>query len=290
MNRALLSVGVLLLFAAGITSCKKPSDDAHRNPDRLRISRVAQSTVLGPQKVNVTEFIYDDQNRVNKVAYSYEETVNGNLTTQPANSLTFYYNGTDKNPYKASGALSGGITGDIYYTYNNAGILVRDSAKGSGTNQVIMHEYTYSADKIIVKKGYYFIMSTGEISGNTLTDSVVIKNNNIAEIIYATGSIGQPAYYFQLSYDDKINPLNKLNIAAVTITEGLTSFPDNMAPGFCRNNITAYTSGTINYAGSHIEKDKQSYKLTYAKEGLPETCKIPTQLDTYTIKYIYEEF
>lgn len=290
MNRVILFGGILLLFVAGIISCKKSSDDAPRNPDKLRISRVAQSTVPGPQKVNVTDFIYDDANRVNKIAYSYEETVNGNLTTQPGNSLTFYYNGTDKNPYKASGALSGGITGDIYYTYNNAGLLVRDSAKGSGTNQVITHEYTYSPNKIIVKKGYYFIMSTGEISGNTLIDSVVIKNNNIAEIVYATGSIGLPAYYFQLSYDDKINPLNKLNIAAVKITEGLTSLPDNMAPGFCKNNITAYTTGTINYSGNHIEKDMQSYQLTYTKEGLPETCKIPSRLDTYTITFTYEEF
>lgn len=289
MNRSICIVSTLILIS-GITSCKKSSDDAPRNLDKLRISRVAQSTVLGPQKVNVTDFIYDDQNRVNKISYSSEETVNGNLITKPGNNLTYYYNGSDKNPYKASGVLPAGIIGDIYYTYNNTGILVRDSAKGSGTNQVITHEYMYSPNKIIVKKGYYFIMSTGEVSGNTLTDSVVIKNNNISEIVYMTGSIGQPGYYFQVSYDDKISPLSKLNIAAVKVTEGLRSFPDDLAPGFCQNNIIAYTTGTVSYSGNYQEKETQSYKITYTKEGLPETCKINSQIDSYTYRYTYEEF
>jgi hypothetical protein len=291
MNRVLYYSSIILLFSAGFTACKKPSGDAARNPDKLRISRVTQSTVLAPQKVNVTDFIFDDQNRVNKIAYSYEETVNGSLTTQPRNGLTYYYNGTDKNPYKASGEISiNGWIADIYYTYNTVGMLVRDSAKGTGINQVLIHDYTYSPDKIIVKKRTYFIMPPGGTTGNTLTDSVVIKNNNIAEIVYATGSIGQSAYYFQVSYDDKINPMSKLNIAPVKVTEGLKGFPDILAPGICRNNITAYTTGIISYSGNRTEKAMQPYKFTYTKEGLPETCKIYTPYETYTITYTYEDF
>lgn len=108
--------------------------------------------------------------------------------------------------------------------------------------------------------------------------------------MYTTGSIGEPAYYYQLSYDDKINPLSKLNIATVKVAEGLRSFPDILAPGFCRNNIIAHTSGTVSYSGNRTEKEIQPYKFTYTKEGLPETCKINSQLDTYTFKYTYEEF
>lgn len=280
MNRTVCSISVLLLLFATILSCEKPSDDAPiRDLDKLRISKITQSTASAPQTTSVIDFFYDNQQRVDKIVYA-----NGN-------GVTYYYNGTEKNPYKASGAVStGSWIADIYYTYNNAGILIRDSAKGSGTSEVITHDYMYSSDKIIVTKGNYQVLPNGMIAGSTLKDSVVVKNNNIAEVVYATGSIGQPAYYYQVSYDNKINPISKLNIAAVKVIEGLQGFPDNMAPGFCKNNITSYTSGTISYSGTRTEQGKQSYTLTYTKEGLPETCTIKTQRDTYTYKYTYEEF
>lgn len=290
MNKILYSSGILLLFLVGINACKKPSNDPARNPDKLRIARLTQSTVRDPQKVNVTDFIYDTQQRVEKITYSYEETVNGSLITQPRGSLTYYYNGTDKNPNKASGSMLGGWLADIYYSYNTTGQLIRDSAKGSGTTEVRTRDYTYFSGYILVKRGSYYTSPTGMVSGSTLTDTVVIENNNIAEVVYPTGSIGQPGYYYKLSYDDKINPLSKLNIAAVKIVEGLKNFPDVIPPGICKNNMTAYTPGTISYGGRRTDSETQPYIFTYTKEGLPETCTITTQLETYTLKYTYEEF
>jgi hypothetical protein len=283
------SIRILLLFLAGITACRKPSNDATRSPDKLRISRIAQSTVREPQKVNVTDFIYDDQQRVQEITYYYEEMVNGGLNTQPKTSITYYYNGTDKKPYKASGQVSNGFYADIFYTYNNAGQLIRDSAKGAGM-EVRTHDYTYTPNYILVKTGKYTTISTGGVYGGTFTDSVVIKNNNIAEVVYWTGSIGLPGYYYKFSYDDKINPLSKLNIAAVKIVEGFQIFPDILAPGICKNNMTAYTYGTISYSGGRSDGETQPYIFTYTKEGLPETCTITNRLETYTIKYTYDEF
>ena len=289
MNTVLRSTGVLLLFVISITACRKPSDDPAGDPNKLRITRITQSTIREPQKVNVTDFIYDDQQRVDKIAYSYEETVNGNLNTRPGNSLKYYYNGTDKNPYKASGQVSNGWSADIFYSYNNASQLVRDSAKGSGTTEIKTRDYTYTSSHILVKRGNYNTSSTGTVYGNTSTDTILIKNNNIAEVVYQTGSFGLPGYYYKFSYDDKINPLSKLNIAAVKIVEGLEIFPDIVAPGICRNNMTAYTYGTIS-GGKRLDGEPQPYIFTYTKEGLPETCTITNRLETYTITYTYEEF
>jgi hypothetical protein len=291
MSPILNSGGILLLIFAGITACKKTSDDKVRNLDKLRISRITQTTVSQPNIASVTDFVYDDQQRVDKIVFSDGKWVNGDFTTKPTNSAMYYYNGTDKNPYKASGAIStASRTADIYYTYNTAGVLIRDSAKSTSTSQVITHDYTYSFDRLLVIKGYYYIQPNGMIAGNTHIDTFSIKNNNIAEVVYGTASIGQPAYYYQLSYDDKINPMSKLNIAAVNIIEGLKGFPDNAGPGFCKNNITAYISGSIAYGGKRTEHVTQPYIFSYTKEGLPETCTITTQSDTYKFKYTYEEF
>lgn len=285
MNMALRLGSAIILFFSVITSCKKSSNDSPRDPNKLRISKITQTAVSAPRTKSATNFIYDEQRRVKRIT-----TTSDTSATVPMSNLTYYYHDTDKNPYRASGQVLSGWVADIFYTYNNAGILIRDSAINAGATEVRTHDYTYSPDKIIVKKGYYFTSNPGGVAGNTLIDSVVIKNNNIAEIVYPTGSIGQSAYYFQLSYDDKINPLNKLNIAAVKVTEGLNGFPDIMAPGFCKNNITAYTTGTISYSGVRSEKATQPYVFTYTKEGLPESCTVTTQLDTYIFNYFYEEF
>ena len=289
MNLYLRFSSIVILFFAIIISCKKSSDEVPRDPDKLRITRIIQSTVREPQKVNVTDFIYDDRQRVKRIAFSSGELVYGNLSLEPGHNLSFYYYDTDKNPYRASGRVSGGWIADIFYTYNNTGKLIRDSAIGAGINEVKIHDYTYSPDKLIIKKRYYFLSSPGGIIGNTLTDSVVIRDNNIAEIVYTTGSIGQPAYYYLVSYDDKINPMSKLNIASVKVTEGLNGFPDNMGPGFCKNNIKSYATGTISYSGDRSEKATQPYVYTYTNEGLPQTCTVITPLETYTFKYTYEE-
>ena len=291
MNRLIrIVILVVILFFAGITACNKPADDKVRDVDRLRISRIAQSTIREPQKVNLTDFTYDDRQRVKRIVYSYEETVNGSLTTRPGNSLTYHYYDTLKNPYRASGQVSNGWVADIYYTYNNAGILIRDSAVNAGATEVRTHDYTYASGKIIVTRGNYY-QSNGTIAGSTLLDSVVIKNNNIIEVVYGTGVAAGTGsrFYYQLFYDTRINPMSKLNIAAVKIVEGLQTFPDILAPGICSNNITGYAAGYLN-RGERTQQAIQSYNFTYTKEGLPETCTITNQLETYTLKYTYEEF
>lgn len=292
MNKVIQAAGILLLFLAGITACNKPADDKVRDIGRLRIVRIKQSTVREPQKVNLTDFIYDDQHRVKRIAYSYEETVNGILTTHPGNSLTYHYSdNTLKNPYRASGQVSNGWVADIYYTYNNAGKLIRDSAVNAGATEVRTHDYTYASGKIIVTRGNYY-QSNGTIAGSTLLDSVVIKDNNIIEVVYGTGAAAGTGsrFYYQLFYDTRINPMSKLNIAAVKIVEGLQTFPDILAPGICSNNITSYAAGYLNSQGERTQQAIQSYSFTYTKEGLPETCTITNQLETYTLKYTYEEF
>jgi hypothetical protein len=274
MNRVLYYSSIILLFFAGVIACRKPSADV-RDPDKLRISRI-QRISPAINTVFVTDFIYDDQQRVDKISASSGNIKDGNLITNYVNSVKYYYNGTNKNPYKASGAFDVTSNLDVFYTYNKDGILIKDSAIGPGLPSIRVRDYTYATDKLIVKNSQY-----------PGIDSFLIKNNNITEIVYGVGDGTPSNLYFQLSYDNKINPLSKLNIASVKIVEGLNGFfTGPLAPGFCRNNITDFSAGGISLQGEHVQTSTESYSHTYTKEGLPETC----TTTYYTYKYSYEAF
>jgi hypothetical protein len=280
---------LVLLFVSGMLACKKSSDDKTRNPNKLRISKIELTLASLGKGKNVTEFIYDDQQRVNNIVFSWVEP-NASPETTVLNIVTYYYNGTDKKPYKASGKVSSAYwMGEIFYTYNNSGILIRDSAISNGKADVITRDYTYSPGKIIVKRGTYTVTG-GVVAGNTETDSFAINNNNITEAVYESAAVGlQNKIYYQCTYDNNINPLSKLNIASVKIVDGIHGFPDNTGPGLCKNNMAEYVTGLLSLQGEYKKQFEQKYSFTYTNEGLPETCVVKNVNDIRTFKNAYEE-
>ncbi|MFL5747034.1 MAG: hypothetical protein ACJ751_20315 [Niastella sp.] len=235
----------------------------------------------------VIDFTYDDQQRLNKFIFSTGDQSTGTLIVTPVDSFQYYYNGTEKNSFKASNttpAVSLGIE-VTYFRFNNAGQVINDSVIFTGNSSYSTREYTYATDKILVKNSSFY---TG--SGNSqLTDTFLIKDNNVAEVHYGNPSAAyNTTRYYKCTYDNKINPVNKLNFAALKPVDGITGFPSYLAPGASKNNIVEFTRGIINYQGMFMPEQTTILTYTYNSDGLPETCIMKTDQDTYTVTYFYE--
>jgi len=287
MNLVLRYSCLAILFVSGIISCKKPSEEESTpNAGNLRISRIVQDVASAPGgHVAVTDFIYDDQKRIQKINYSGGDSVNGGLIITKINGVTFYYNGIEKNPYKTSGQSPDNSywTAEAYFFYNSFGELILDSIRpvGQETNYKLRN-YNYSSDRIIVKR-------TDSLARSVFYDSLPVKNHNLTGIFYNITRSTQLVGY-QCTYDNKINPLSLLNIAAQKTIEGVEGFPmDGLAPGYCQNNIKEYSMGYVTSQGEFVKQLTRKFSFTYTKEGLPEKCVVITERETYIFNYYYKE-
>jgi hypothetical protein len=264
MNRLLCYLSVIL-FVLVVSSCgKKSDDDSNTTPIPTLLSKAMVWNAAEPQKsIQIIEFKYDDLKRVTEIAYSAGDSVNGTIQQSFVRSKKCYYNGDEKNPYKTTGFLLplGYPSGDVYHYYDNTGLLIRDS---TGTWRVNVgyykREFAWFTDKITMT-------NTDIYSGfpRQSKDSMVIHNNIITQSFTNTTLAGSIDGY-QYKYDNMINPLSKLNIAAFTITDGMDGF---LAPGFCKNNITEMTKGYSTGAGTFTVTSTATFKYTYNDAGLP---------------------
>jgi hypothetical protein len=145
----------------------------------------------------------------------------------------------------------------------------------------LIKRYSYFTNKIIVRNENNYTFSQISI------DSFLVNNNNLAEAYtYITPYTSQVNGY-KLKYDDKINPLNLLNIAAVATVTGPLGFPSYLAPGYCKNNITEYTHGYSTAPGQFSGQSVYYYTYSYNEDNLPEECRIANNVSNTAIKYYY---
>lgn len=281
MNRSIRIVSAIVLIS-GIISCKK-NKDSNADSNKTRLSKMTQWNTAGPsKKILITEFIYDDQKRLTELASSYADSVgNGIQITSKDRRLQFFYNGNEKNPYKTFGALSYypniSFVQEIFHNYNNSGILVQDSLPTSSTNGTkTIRKYNYYTDKII-------------IDINDRKDSVLLANHNIKEY-YNLSPYQVPNNGYKITYDNKVNPISKLNVASVLTTSALYGFPSYLAPGYCKNNITGVTQGNVYNPGQFTATNQWNYTFTYNSNDLPETCTFTNVSGSYIIKFEYIEY
>lgn len=283
MNWSIRIVSTLVLVSC-IASCKKDKDSNAK--DKRRLSKLISWKTSNPSKgIGTTEFIYDDMERVVEVAFYTGDSADGEIKNAKYRSLKFLYNGNDKNPYKTIGGMSNfsGNNTETLHTYNSNGILSRDSVAATPpytTN--IVNRYNYYPDKLIVlneRKDNYYLSVT--------KDSFRVANNNLVEAYYNISpySSGQSGY--KLTYDNKINPLSNLNIAAISVVNSIYGFPSYLAPGFCKNNITEYTWGYSAAPGQFTGQNVYYYTYAYNENDLPKECRISGNATNTLIKYYY---
>lgn len=283
MNRSIRIASTLVLVSA-IFSCRKPSksdDDKNTGDVSTLLSKVMIWNTTEPRKnILIVEFKYDDLLRVTEIAYSAGDSVNGTIQANAVRTKKSYYHGNDKNPYKTTGFILplGYPSGDVYHYYNNSGVLTADS---TGTwrvyNGYYKRELAWSSDKVI-------ITNTDTYSGSVeqTKDSLVIDGNNITEG-YISNSMAYLVQNYKYKYDNKINPLTKLNIAAFTIVDGMDGY---LAPGYSKNNITEITRGArSNSTGPFTTTSTSLLTYTYNDEGLPTELRSSGSVT----KYYYRE-
>ena len=278
-----IRIAIALALISSIVSCKKDSEKKI-DPNQTRLSKLVQYSSASPAKgIITTEFIYDDQQRIVEMATLSGDSVNNEIRSAKIRSLKFVYNGSEKNPSKTIGSMPywTNPTAEIYHKYNSNGGLVQDSMYVSNNPpyyQRNLRNYIYTASKIIVSnevRDNYGIQSITR-------DSFLVDNNNLTQAYYSSSYSG-----YMLKYDDKINPVTKLNIASLVTVSGINGFPSYLAPGYCKNNITEYTYGYSNGLGGFTGQNVYYYTYFYNANNLPEECRFYSNNTNYVVKYYY---
>jgi hypothetical protein len=238
-----------------------------------------------PQKaIQIIDFKYDSLNRVTDIVYSSGDSVNGAIDSYIVRTNKCFYNGSETNPYKTIGFKLpiGYPSGNVFHYYTNSGVLTADSTGTWRTySGYYKRELAWSSDKIITTHNNTY---SGFLQQTK--DTMFIDGNNITG--YNTTLTGNVDEY-KFKYDNKINPLSKLNIAAFTVVDGTDGIEGFAAPGYCRNNITETVkkSTRILVNGTSTSTTTTAFIYTYNK-GLPIERLVSANKSTIT-KYYYRE-
>ncbi|MBC7934643.1 MAG: hypothetical protein H7Y86_04690 [Rhizobacter sp.] len=148
-------------------------------------------------------FTYDNEGRVTEI---FSGSFGGILAT-------FYYNGAGLKPYKMDGEFD---ETTHFFEYDASGRLIRDSSIDAIGGTVYLTTYSYFQGLTVSDSWYE---QTGAPRINQERDSFLLDaGNNVLQARYyrADDPYGDPSrltFIEQFSYDNKVNPLGKLNIA-----------------------------------------------------------------------------
>ncbi|WP_205511388.1 hypothetical protein [Longitalea arenae] len=272
--RSYLSSLTLALIITAITSCKKDTTSAF-DPNGTKLSKVITTYSFrgSAEYTNIYQFYYDSLNRVIEITASAFDSVK---------SIKYFYNNNQQRPYKCVDSTSN-PTKETYYSYDTNGRIVTDSIFGIsvGLNTYALTRYNWSDTRILTSTA--LPVSNGVAISS---DSSFITNNNITAQFGTTGPIGLGMTGFINVYDNKNNPLNTLNIRAVTALRGIGGL---VSPGYSKNNIIESRFGSYPLSGTlgFIEQSKTNYSYQYNTAGLPVECEVSGTLVSGMIKYFY---
>lgn len=255
-------------------------------PDTLLTKVIVWDTSDVAASTYTVEYVFDDQKRV-KLYIWYDSDTNG--VKLPAakidTSMQFFYNGTERNAYRTIGwsYFATYSTADVKHYYNSNSQIIKDSIYNS-PKSYRNRTYVYSSDKLIT----YDTTVTSILPPGYKRDTFQLVNNNISHAKFATApGIGYDV--FDLTYDNKINPLSKLNIAQNVLLEGGHAFDKNpwLTPGYCKNNMTKRFGV---YSRNPQTTETDLFEYTYNALDLPVYCKISYSVyptSSGRIKYVY---
>lgn len=291
-------LAILCIISCTRTNDNNPAPDPTDNKPKDTLSTKIKDTLLSKiviwdsadlKNIFTREFIFDDQKRV-KLIVSYYSDTNGIKLSSAKTDTSFqcFYNGNDKNAYRAKGwnLFTMSSSSEVFHLYNSNNQIIKDSIYYGSQGQYGSREYFYAADKLTT----YDTHIASPLPTSHSRDTFLITNYNItqARFSFAPGISGWDL--FDLTYDNKINPLNKLNIAPLRIIEGEDAFDKlpNLSPGFSKNNMTQRIS---RYKDPRLTSTATyNFQYTYNENDLPVYCKqtSTTYPTSYTrLKYLY---
>jgi hypothetical protein len=253
----------------GFVSCQKDITDQltqETNPADTLLSKVLTYDTTAPGKnMTLTEFMYDNQKRVTEIKDIYFDSANGSTTIHDQVSTYFYYNGTDKKPYKSYGWTRYVYADvDVFHFYDDKGRPIRDSI-GAPDQSYLLARFHYTQDKLVITSTFY---DENDLAMGAFSDSCYFVAGNMSKafISFSLTQLNETA--FEYTYDNKINPLSKLNIAACLGMDKYTTLDKFwiLPSGFSKNNIVKRL-GYEDYPGG--QSYLTEYKFTYNDNNLP---------------------
>jgi len=268
----------ILVFAAAafvFASCQKEVDPGTDPVNDVKyISRLVQTEPGYPGEASVMEFEYDAQNRVTKINDMYYDTVGGVAQVADEYHYIFHYNGTGTTPTKITESVQG-IS--WFMKFDSQGKKLQDSVvdpSGGGTEVV---NYTYATNKIMTETIF-------DLSGATLMlrDTVEFNNSNFVKQKFATYFNGNLESIWEqtLTYDDKQNPLSKLNISSTFFASAYIEMGTFL--GLNKNNFTSLTERDV---FDPLNVETTQYRYTYDADNYPTKIEY---LSGGTIRYEYK--
>lgn len=276
-------------------SCQKQSELQPPTPDQEQhgLWRVRITSPGQPKEVQVWEFKYDALARVTTFSsYNVDSnTTTGRPDTTDKAYTAYYYNGTDKLPYKEYSPQSGiWPATTYYYFYDNQGRKILDSNESKNTADQLYWDkvfYAYSSDKVVVTQTGKNPMIGTKYYADTIYTSA---QTNISKIVHREETPGNAAFthLYTYAYDNKKNPFYDLNIKGVTFFAGLWLNYLNLYYGINPNNKTEEIF--VDKPGNAPYKTTIAH--TYNTEGYPVRSvytshykQVVTEEDTYYFDY-----
>ncbi|MGG9960102.1 hypothetical protein [Ferruginibacter sp. SUN106] len=266
-----LAIGTLVLIT--LLSCKKELSIENSNSgtggsggsgtatDSFFLSKIVEIDSLSKDS-SVTYFDYDNLKRVTTVR-------NLEQGFPIDTSYSFYYSGNAVLPYKT---IYHYFSSETFHNYNSQNKLIRDSISGiKDTGHIIYNtrsystlDYTYNSDKIIINKvthSFDAISNTMQVF-TSLDTTKIDANGNL--IFTRLNYVHETAAF---TYNDKLNPVAKLNI-----------FPSLPPYGYYENDeifvpspnlwITSYQTSQ-QFGGSTLTVDDKQFNITYNTKNYP---------------------
>lgn len=264
MLQAIRTPGLMLLLLCILSFHKHP---AVPGPDCTRLYKVYMWRSAQPNRnIDIFEYYYDTLNRVTGIKQYLLDSIDGSLQYKFIKTMTCFYKGAEQLPYKTKG-FHYLADKEIFYFYDSSGKMIKDSMSSAGQNDYsAVHEYRWCGDTVItdLRSPSAVKKTLSVLNNNNIVSHTILKH--VASHIGLTHGI--------LTYDNKVNPMNKLNISPVLTMSWPFLNADQRTSGYNKNNITEWILGSLNYNNAFIPKHKWTFTYQYNNAGLPVECRI----------------
>ncbi|HUC80587.1 MAG TPA: hypothetical protein VMR70_06700 [Flavisolibacter sp.] len=231
------------------------------------LKREISYTKTAPFLKNIRLFTYDNSGRCTEVQLGSIDSASSNPVFTLKQKISFNYNGTSLLPASLSSVRTAlpNLTTIFYYQYNSQGRKIMDSVRvknqaGTPADRVI--HYVYGTDKVSVTP-----MLTGfPMENNSLDTLSLLAGGNIEKLVSRViRSAGDQFISYTFTYDESVNPYNRMNIAnslyfeSASLGLGYNVPQETHYMGVTSNNMTSWTSGTYTV----------NFRYVYAQDRYP---------------------
>ena len=221
------------------------------------LKREIYYTSTNPLLKNVRLFTYDNAMRCIEIKIGTIDSAISNPVFNLKQTLTVSYDGASLLPSSFSSVktIFPNLTTTFYYKYNSQGRKIKDSVRvknqaGDPADRVI--NYVYDNDRVYATP----VLTGFPMENNSLDTLSLLYGGNIEKLVSRViRSTGDLIVTYIFTYDQFVNPYNKLNIANSLYFESAALGIGYNVPlethymGVTTNNMASWTSGnyTVNF-------------------------------------------